>query len=202
MNPKFVLVSQRIDWWKERGEKRDALDQRLVAFLKKCGFLAMPVPNVFEKKDLLSLCNVLKPAGFVLSGGNDIGTFPERDKLEKAMLELAIEKKMPLIGICRGMQMIVKFFGGELCPVKGHVRTLHRLTLVGQGFRLSPLVNSYHEFGVKSLPEELVALAFAEDGVVEAVAHKSLPVLGIMWHPERNEPFDAEDVLLFKKMFD
>ena len=45
---KFVLVSQRIDFLEDRNEKRDAFDQNLVQFLKKCGFLPTPVPNVFN----------------------------------------------------------------------------------------------------------------------------------------------------------
>ena len=196
---KTILVSQRIDFLEDRNEKRDALDQNLVRFLKKCGFLPVPVPNVFNGQNLLNLCDALNPVGFVLSGGNDIGTFPERDRLESAIIELALEKNLPLVGICRGMQFIVKFWGGELCPVQGHVRTLHRL----KGAEFFPsVVNSYHNSGVKKLPQVLCSLALAEDGIIEAITHKTFPVLGIMWHPERNDPFNAKDMVLFKNFLE
>ena len=80
---KLVLVSQRVDFLAERGERRDALDQRLANFLAECGLLPIPVPN--RREDVRKYFDELpQAAGVVLSGGNDLndygGDAPERDR--------------------------------------------------------------------------------------------------------------------------
>ena len=65
----------------------------------------------------------------LLSGGNDIGTVPKRDLLEKSLLFWAEKYKKPVLGLCRGMQMMGVYFGSELIDVKGHVCTEHQLQI-------------------------------------------------------------------------
>ena len=62
-------------------------------------------------------------------------------------------------------------------------------------------VNSYHRFGTRESRAPLETWAVASDGVVKAVRHRTLPVLGIMWHPERTSPVAAADVALFRRQF-
>ncbi len=60
-------------------------------------------------------------------------------------------------------------------------------------------MNSYHDWGCTSVPSGLETWATADDGVVKAVRWPGLPVVGIMWHPERILPYRAQDVSLIRQ---
>jgi putative glutamine amidotransferase len=164
--------------------------------------------------------------GIILSGGGNIsdavGTLsgrpaavlaaqtdlaPERDVTETALLRAAVEHGWPVLGVCRGMQVLNLFHGGRLVPVAGHAGTRHALSAtLAAGLPQAPKfdleVNSFHDCGVPSdaVGLDLRVLATA-DGYAEAVVHEQLPQLGIMWHPERNRPFTATDIALFRDFF-
>ena len=67
--------------------------------------------------------NIIKPEGLVLSGGEDFGVNKMRDLTEIKLLKYFVQKKKPIVGICRGMLLISKFFGAMLYKISGHVRT-------------------------------------------------------------------------------
>ena len=195
-----IVVSQRCDAVAGRDEVRDALDQRLAALLWELGFLPLPLASAISAPaDYLA---ALAPDGILLSGGNDIGSAPLRDALEKAALDYAVQHGLPVLGMCRGMQFIVQYQGGSLRSVPGHTAMRHRVfgSLVGDVGRE---VNSYHDYGLldADLGDELEAVAWAEDGVVEALRHRESPWLGIMWHPERETLVAEADRLLIKSVF-
>ena len=200
MRRPIIAVSQRCDTVSGRNESRDALDIRLAALLWDLGFLPLPMASgISAPADYLA---ALAPDGILLSGGNDIGSAPLRDALEKAALDYAAYHRLPVLGICRGMQFINHFQGGSLRSVSGHTAVRHRIhgPLVGVDDRV---VNSYHDYGLldADLGDELGAVAWADDGVVEALRHRERPWLGIMWHPEREEPVVAEDRQLIRHHF-
>ena len=195
-----IAMSQRRDAVAGRDEVRDALDQRLAGLLWELGFLPLPLASrVAQPADYLA---ALAPDGVLLSGGNDIGSAPARDALEWAALEYAAAQDLPVLGLCRGMQMINHFQGGALRPVSGHTAVRHRVTgpLVGPDGRE---VNSYHDQGLldADLGDQLGAVAQADDGVVEALRHRRRPWLGIMWHPERDTPVASADRELINQHF-
>ena len=123
------------------------------------------------------------------------GLEPERDTAELMLLERFTAAGKPVLGICRGIQVINVFFGGTLCQdlpghsaVDGHdsfhtVRTARSPLLAVCG----PLcrVNSAHHQAADAPGRGLRAVQWAEDGAVEAVCHDCLPVWGVQWHPER-----------------
>lgn len=192
---KIVAVSQRVDVLPERGESRDALDQRLTTFLLAAGYLPVPVPNELEDA-LHDWLDAVSPQAVVLSGGNDIGECSARDQTESRLLDHARSNNLPVLGVCRGMQMIAHWSGGGLKPVTGHVRTRHQLSgqIVGG-------VNSYHDLALDGCPEHFEVLARSEDGEIEAIRHLSLPWEGWMWHPEREAVFASHDVDRLKRLF-
>jgi gamma-glutamyl-gamma-aminobutyrate hydrolase PuuD len=202
---KVVAVSQRIDYLPHRNETRDALDQRLVTFLLAAGFITVPVPNQLHKTfsdgrrdydSLYSWLNFVEPQAYLLSGGNDIGKSEDRDLTEYILLDHARCHQKPLLGICRGMQIMAHWAGVDLCPVVGHTRTRHNLS--GE---IKSEVNSYHEFSIKSCPAGYKVLAKSEDGVIEAIRHLDLPWEGWMWHPEREKFFMSHDIKRIKELF-
>jgi len=199
---RIVLVTQRIDYIESYDETRDALDQRLVDWVNRAGYSPVPVPNTlisgdFEKNNsdplrLKEWIEQLDPSALILSGGNDIGQYAQRDLTEGHLLNWAQEVCAPVLGICRGMQFMAIWAGGNLTPVEGHVNVRHQLTLIDDE-KWPAEVNSYHNWGLEDTPEGFQALAWTEDGVVEAMCHNSLPWEAWMWHPERENEMNKID---------
>ncbi len=154
--------------------------------------------------------------GLILAGGSDIdpasygaqpdpetrGTRPERDRFEIALGTRALECDMPVLGICRGMEMLNVIQGGTLNQHLG--LELHRHTpgvFTDHRVRLEPgslaervvgseltEVKSAHHQGLEEIGEGVVSTGHADDGVVEAI---ELPdrrfAVGVLWHPEEDE---------------
>ena len=196
---RMVAVTQRVVVAPPHGERRDCLDQRWIDFLAACGFVAVPVPNNVETARALFAS--LDFAGVVLTGGNDLvacgGDAPERDATERALLDCAEAADRPVLGVCRGMQVIQHRFGVPLRRVEGHVASRQQITI--DGMRAD--VNSFHNIGTTENRPPLKVWGVANDGVIKAVKHSSRSLLGIMWHPERIEPFAERDIGLVRGFF-
>ncbi len=184
-------------------EKRDALAQDWYTFLKAVlpKTLCIPIPNI--GKHAVNIVKDLNINGLILTGGNDLNTEPLRDITEESLLDFALQQNLPVLGVCRGAQMLNAFLGGKLKPLsKNHLAQRHHINI--QGNELS--VNSYHEYGffAKDLAEGLIPIATAEDQSIEAFRHTTNPWLGLMWHPERetnHAKWDCEQIQsLFKEI--
>lgn len=205
-----IGLTQRVEVISAYGERRDCLDQAWTMVLSKAGMVAVPLPNLIENVE--SLFDETGLSGIILTGGNDLeklpgasNTAPERDALERCLIELSADRNLPLLGVCRGMQMLVDHYGGNLTRVENHVANQHPVKVTStHGLPLSnrSAVNSFHNFGVESdkIGGKMNILATAPDGTVEAAVHNSRPQWGIMWHPER-DPCDHEDVALIRSIF-
>lgn len=198
---KLVAVSQR----RVSGrEERDCLDRAWPEFLAACGLVCAPAPGAPRLLD--AWLERLRPQAVLLTGGNAApGTgqddvCPERDAVERALILWAGENRLPLLGVCRGAQMLNHVHGGALRPLSGHVATRHALAPGEDAPALPADANSYHHYGL--LPDDLGAglraLALAPDGSVELFAHAALPQTGMLWHPERQAPFRQEDIALVR----
>lgn len=195
-----VIFTQRVEVVESYNERRDCADQRIARFIRTCGFLPLPVPN--NPEICREILDEIKPVGIILTGGNSLvkygGNAPERDGTDRLLIELSVARRIPLYGFCRGMQSVLDFFGNTLVKVKDHAAVRHDIS----GLEIITEVNSYHNEGCIELRnKELIPVMRTKDGVIEMARHKSLPILGTMWHPEREEPFREMDVELLKKLF-
>ena len=189
---KKIIYTQRVEVIESYNERRDCTDQRIADFIRACGFLPLPVPN--NASIVKDIVNEVKPDGIVLVGGNSLvkygGNAPERDATDSLLIQFAIDKKIPIYGFCRGMQSILDYFGNDLVKVKGHVAVRH----IVSGLEEAVDVNSYHNEACVALNSDvLVVVMKTKDGVIEKIRHKTLPIVGTMWHPEREEPFREVD---------
>lgn len=172
----------------------------------------LPLDGTEDCERLLELCD-----GLLFTGGQDVDPAlygepveefckelcPARDRLEAAMLRAAMERRLPILGICRGLQLINAALGGSLwqdLPTqrpegrnhrmeRPYDRAEHSVSLSGPLEALYGAktlgVNSCHHQGVKTLAPGLEPMAQADDGLIEAFFHPEQPFLwAVQWHPE------------------
>ena len=169
--------------------------------------------------------------GIIFAGGPDIdpalynreiepniGTIaPERDALELELFDRVVERRMPMLGICRGIQLINVAMGGTLVQhIPDHFKRDHQQKEKGEPFchsveiakdsQLFELVkestipvNSFHHQCIDDLAPKLVATAYADEGMIEAVECPDYPfMMAVQWHPERTIDDDACSIELFR----
>jgi len=148
--------------------------------------------------------------GLLLPGGGDLepwrygqentashGLEPWRDREELELLDWFISRRKPVLGICRGIQVLNVYFGGTLVQdIPGHSQShgqdrFHRVCSAPSPLKdlCGEMVNSAHHQALDRLGSGLEAVQWAPDGIVEAVCHRRLPVWGVQWHPERMPPW-------------
>ena len=178
-------------------------------------------------KDAFALCD-----GLLMTGGHDVdpvlygeekksvcGTIcPERDRMEQIVYHMALEEDKPVLGICRGIQLINVLQGGtlyqDLCTEHGstvshhmerpynaaaHEVTIKQNTPLYNLLGVDHLgVNSLHHQAIKELGKDLQVMAVAPDGIVEAVCHVQRSFIwGVQWHPEFTKWEDGPSKAVF-----
>lgn len=182
-------------------ETRDAVSHDWIRRLEGWSMTPVLIPNALDRpQDFL---DAAKLDLLVLTGGDDFGQTPDRDQTEQAILDRAIEVELPVLGICRGMQLINNRSGGRTAPMQGHAATSHVVRFEGPWQALygrDATVNSYHDQGVEidGLASEFTAWAFDADGHVEGFSHTDRAVAGVMWHPERGGAPEGDRELMIK----
>ena len=188
-----------MDFSLEKQELFESLDTRLTDLILELRAIPIPISNCYPgRKDfpnnaLLTL-DAINPGGIILSGGQDIGISEKRDDMEFFLIKYAIEKMIPVFGICRGAQVINKFFGGTLMKVPNHVKVTHRIS--GK-YKTNTIC--YHKNGLNRLGSGLLADFYSDDGFIEGISHINYKINAIMWHPERSKSFYQEDLNYIKK---
>ena len=209
---KRIGITQRVEIVASYGERRDCLDQQWTTFIEKLPALPLLLPN--RHSNPRRLIDGMSLDGVILTGGNTLAEYaalganaaPERDTTEKALVAYCAEMEIPMIGVCRGMQLLNHYFGGKLTGTDGHTAVRHPIKLADvedcSEFSSAQEVNSFHDLGInmEGLASGLQVLATGPNDSVEAVKHASLPLWGVMWHPERELPFVDEDLSLFRNV--
>jgi len=194
----IIGVTQRALQITEHGERRDGLDRRWHRFLWSCGITAIPLVN--DQEIAIQSVITFKVQGLLLSGGDDLVSYggdpSGRDETEYLLLRWAINNNIPVLGVCRGMQIILDSFGSKLQKIDGHVGCQHEIKTING----SRTVNSFHKWAAFQVSKPFTVTATC-GSVIEAIECKEANVYGIMWHPERESPFDPLDQKELKKIF-
>lgn len=146
----------------------------------------IPIPNDYEYDISSTDC-------LILSGGE---TTEAREFTETYCFSQAVNKGIPVIGICHGAFVLNRWFDGTNSAVLGHDQLNHKVFLEEQW----QTVNSYHRIKIEKLADEFRVLAVDDNSNVEAFKHETLPIWGLVWHPERMAtpvlPTDLKELLL------
>jgi len=208
------------------------MNQTYIWTLEKLGALPVMIPLQMSEATLRGIYERLD--GIFLPGGEDIdpgrygveahtwlgATDEERDRTELLITRWAVEDGMPLLGVCRGVQVMNVACGGTLyqdlqqeCPslakhdfmppTYDRFRTSHTVTIepdsrLARSLGTVHQVNSMHHQGINQLGVGLRVVARAEDGLPEAVELPLLPYfVGVQWHPEEMATTDQSSMKLF-----
>lgn len=186
--------------------------------------LPLTLPLTTDAEQIAQLCHICD--GFLFTGGQDVmpslygadrhpscgSCCPERDAMESLLLQAALQRDIPVLGICRGVQLMNVVLGGTLyqdlsqqypSSLEHHQsppydKPVHTVTILldtplYQLLQKEQLpVNSYHHQGIWKLAPPLRCMAIAEDGLIEGVYLPEKPfVWGVQWHPEFSYQIDG-----------
>tara|TARA_B110000196_G_C21132864_1_gene659465 strand:+ start:1244 stop:1846 length:603 start_codon:yes stop_codon:yes gene_type:complete len=153
----------------------------------------------------LSLFEKIKIDGIIFSGGNSLNKLEKkkenllRDIFETNLFNYFKKKKLPILMVCRGMQLISHLNNTKIFKTKNHVTKSHDIILDNNEIIN---VNSYHNYLIRKIPDQFISLAqHKKDKSIEAMKHKKNKILCLMFHPERHSKDQTKVNKLFKKFF-
>ncbi len=122
----------------------------------------------------------------------------ELDIIQLQALDIFYKARKPVLGICKGMQVINVYFGGTITQHikessehawengdKLHATSVREDSFLGKLYGKRMITNSAHHQAIDRTGRELRIVQTADDGIIEGIAHDKLPILGVQWHPER-----------------
>lgn len=210
----------------------NCLNSNYINAIVEAGGIPVIIPLVKDEESLLKYINIID--GLLFTGGEDIsplcyGENPikeigaiehERDAYEMFLFKEAYDVNMPIMGICRGAQLINVALGGSLyqdiysqienslghSPKGGPIDQAHHMIRIENDSKLYNIfenetiaVNSFHHQSIKDLGKGLKATAHSYDGIIEAIESMERNfILGLQWHPEAMVPKHE----IFTKLFD
>lgn len=207
------------------------LTSKIISSVRAAGGAPLALTPAEDEREIEKLATKLD--GFVFAGGQDIAPSfygeesrgsrapdIERDHFETALCRAALERDKPLLGICRGCQLLNVVLGGTLTqdlPSVDEKWTLHSRSDVMRGYVhevkiLSPWlfpnhsgetmpVNSMHHQAIGRLSKHLQAAAVADGGIIEAVSAPAYKwAVGVQWHPECLAEDDAVQMDIFRAL--
>ncbi|ATV69823.1 MULTISPECIES: gamma-glutamyl-gamma-aminobutyrate hydrolase family protein [Fusobacterium] len=216
------------------GYKRAYVNKDYVDAVVRAGGVPLIIPFTTDKEVIISQVQVID--ALILSGGHDVSpynygqepnpklgeTFPERDTYDMLLLEESKKRNLPILGICRGSQIINVAAGGTLYQdlslipgnvlkhnqvskptLKTHKIQIEENSIISEIFGKETMVNSFHHQALDKVADDFKVVARASDGVVEAIEHKTYKFLvGVQWHPEMLAVECDEARELFKRLIE
>ncbi len=199
------------------GNGGSRIAESYIQSILKAGGAPVMIPVINDGATLRAI--VANLDGLVMTGGADVNPLwyneeprqqlqtvdPIRDQFDLKLIKLASDRNMPILGICRGEQLINVAFGGTLyqdipSQVKGYIKHVQAITeeAPSHSVNITPgsqletitgksklMTNSFHHQAVKEVAPGFRVAAMAKDSVIEAIeAWPNRPILGVQWHPE------------------
>lgn len=223
---KIVGISLRVVEATNYKEPRDSISHDWIRYLSRYDVTPVLIPNVLS--NVSEFIKSIKPSALILSSGNNISpqnknerqegiddVSLDRDHTEREIIQYAIDNRVPLLGVCRGMQMLNVYFDGsllrnltDLCGTSAvHANATHEIEIDEMRINdmLNPddlVTNSYHNQAVtlSTLSSQLETFVMTGYEVVEGLYHPNLPIAGIQWHPERPGSTEQVDKILFNAL--
>lgn len=224
-----LLIDQGGMW---PGYVRAYVNNDYVQAVVAAGGVPFILPVMSNSDDIR--CQVENMDALIISGGFDVNPLeygeepiekqgflcPERDNFDLAVIHVATELKKPMLGVCRGIQILNVAFGGTLYQdipsdeskkhikhvqssrpdVAGHTIDVVKGTKLYSIFGESALTNSFHHQAVKDVAKSFNVAARAKDGIVEAIEKKDGFVIGVQFHPEMMFRKNPKMLCLFKTL--
>ncbi|MFQ6860217.1 MAG: gamma-glutamyl-gamma-aminobutyrate hydrolase family protein [Beduini sp.] len=228
MSKKIIAISGGIS--RENGVRRANISQNYIDAVVASGHSPLILPIMQDEEAIEAALRVCD--GLIMTGGVDINPLyynqpvhrlcgeldDERDTYEKKVMDKATMLDMPILGICRGNQMINVYFGGTLYQdvtlkdqnVIQHTQQGSR----GKGCQFIDIeegsllysvlgkrayVNSYHHQAVDQIAPQFKVTATAVDGIIEGIEHVSKKIYGVQFHPEVTHYEDELMLGIFKE---
>lgn len=201
------------------GTRKSYINEGYVKSVERAGGVPILLPVVEDESLICEMVNNID--ALILSGGYDVSsyryneepvkmneTFPERDSFDFALLKHSLKRKIPILGICRGMQIINVYFGGTLYQdLSWYKDAIQHDQEVNPGFvwhkvklfensliydilkKEEVMVNSFHHQGINELGKGLRITSRANDNLPETIEQTEGEgfLLGVQWHPEMLE---------------
>ncbi len=237
MKPRIAMVCHRGLKHSDETVISDSMSPAYVTSVVKAGGLPFLIPLDYPLEDLNTLRDEFD--GLILIGGGDVETaryggdvnipvgcvHPIRDEIEIRLAKLAFETDWPVLGICRGEQVMNVAAGGTLYtdiptefknqrfnhaqPFETPRDALIHDDIINPGSRLQSIlgmdriaVNSFHHQAVREAGDGFVITAYSEDGIPEAIERPAHPfALGVQWHPECLQSY-ADHMKIFRAFTD
>jgi N5-(cytidine 5'-diphosphoramidyl)-L-glutamine hydrolase len=195
----IILVSMRSADSATYREARDGISHDWCRLFNEYGITPILVPNAIADVDPFF---DLGAAGLLLTGGDNLGSTEAstgRDVTEEKLLTRALARCLPAFGVCRGLQVVNRHFGGRLERKLPEPHVGDHAVQLSSGEALR--TNSFHNEGVllDGVAPSLKVFAATPGGVVEGLRHPELAVVAVQWHPERPNPAAELDRKLIKE---
>ncbi len=235
MKPIIGILANLTEIEEESIQKEKAyVNNSYINAVKKSGGIPIIIPVNTDEESIRVQIDLVN--GIILPGGVDInpvlykeeptkemGFFhPDLDEFHLKAIKIALEKDIPVLAICRGIQVLNVALGGTLYQDIGHIKgsyIKHRQdtklyagshmikincdSIICRVLGKEALVNSSHHQSIKRLGDCLVETAWSKDGVVEAVEMKNRKfVVGVQWHPELMIEHNEKMFKLFEKFIE
>lgn len=212
------------------GYKRAYVNDDYIQAVLNAGGIPVILPMIEDAEKIKDIIG--KIDGLLLSGGHDVNPllygeepdvktteiYPKRDKYDFELIKCATEKQIPIMGVCRGMQIMNTYFGGsnyqDNCYKDGsyvkhwqghspnmatHTMQVDEDSKLGKILGTELMINSFHHQSVKKVANGFVAVAKAKDGIIEAIEKSGNHwCIGLQFHPEMMAAKDENMKLLFK----